>query len=134
MPRLVLKIGQLDVFIKVVIGACLCKSERRPESYHEGVDLRTAEVCDLFNQCLIETMVNEFVLLISNQSALECSQAAVPVKTKYVDQFVKIQPNAGTRRISKFQSRLFIIKILCVVLPVLQRVHMVVAGCHADCF
>jgi hypothetical protein len=125
----VLEIGEFDVFGKIVVGTCFCEYIRRTVFYDERIQFRPIQVSDLSYKNMVEAVINEFIMFILYQTPLKGQHAPVSLKAEYIDQFIEVEANApsfSSGGFADFKPRFLVIKIFGIILPVLERIHVVV--------
>ncbi len=79
-------------------------------------------------------MVDKRILLVINQPVLEGQRASFLLELEHLDQLVEIEPcpqpdaRSPASRFRDMYARLFIIEKLLVILPVLQRIIVIIMG------
>src|ERR1017187_1972670 len=125
-------VSKFYIFSIFIISSYLGKLIRRAVTTHKRIFCVPVQVGYLFYNITCETMVDEFILFISNQSLLECKQTPVSLETEYINYLVQIKANPPAHgTICKLEPGFMIIKYLLVVFPVLQRIHMIILRCNA---
>src|ERR1700676_1062997 len=93
MLTLIILVGEFDIIIEFIIGSNFSKLIRRAETKHKRIKSIPTESGDFFHDIMREPVVNEFVVLIFNQSFLESQQSPVSFKTKHIYELIEIQAN-----------------------------------------
>ena len=90
----IILISQFDIIVEFIVTRNFGEFKRRTETTHETVFGIAGETGDFFNDVSGEPVVNEFVVLIFDQSFLESEQSPVSFETKHIDELIQIQPDA----------------------------------------